>query len=135
VPSNLPKPGSNLTPQQAKSAETISSSGGDLLALINDILDLSKIESGTVSIDVADAPFRALREFTERTFRHLARNKGLEFAIEMDGALPRSHRDRFQAFAAGAEEPAVECFKFTEKGRVRLRIAPATEAGAALTTG
>jgi HAMP domain-containing protein/GAF domain-containing protein len=59
----------NLTPQQAKSAETISSSGGDLLALINDILDLSKIESGTVSIDVADAPFRDLREFTERTCR------------------------------------------------------------------
>jgi hypothetical protein len=117
----------NLTPQQAKSAETISSSGGDLLALINDILDLSKIESGTVSIDVADAPFRDLREFTERTFRHLARNKGLEFAIELDGALPRSIATDSKRLQQVLKNLLSNAFKFTEKGRVDLRIAPATQ--------
>jgi CheY-like chemotaxis protein/signal transduction histidine kinase/HAMP domain-containing protein len=117
----------NLTPQQAKSVQTIASSGGDLLNLINDILDLSKIESGTVTVDVADVPFDDLRDFTERTFRHVAQNKGLEFETELDGGLPRSISTDSKRLEQVLKNLLSNAFKFTERGRVDLRIAPAAE--------
>ena len=71
-----------------KYAETIHSSGTDLLALINDILDLSKIESGKMDVEVGSVRFSELRDFCSRTFRHVADGKGLEFTIELGENLP-----------------------------------------------
>ncbi len=72
-----------LTSKQVKYAETIHSSGTDLLALINDILDLSKIESGKMDVEVGSVRFNELRDFCSRTFRHVADGKGLDFSIEL----------------------------------------------------
>src|SRR4029077_8949431 len=66
----------NLSPKQVEFAQTIHAAGHDLLALINDILDLSKIESGTVVVDPADVSFAELRDYIERTFRHVAESAG-----------------------------------------------------------
>src|SRR5207248_3939400 len=80
----------NLTPRQVEFARTIHSSGNDLLTLINDILDLSKIESGTVIVDVGEIPFRDLRDYVDRTFRHVADSKKLDFDVEVSASVPRS---------------------------------------------
>src|SRR5204862_759708 len=82
-------PGGNLTPKQTEFAKTIHASGNDLLNLINDILDLSKIESGTVTLDVAELRFAELQTAVERTFRHVAETRSLDFRVELDDSLPR----------------------------------------------
>src|SRR5205085_4368443 len=79
----------NLSSKQVEFAKTIHGSGNDLLTLINDILDLSKIESGTVTLDIAELSFNDLQDYVDRTFRHVAENKGLGFNIELDDKLPR----------------------------------------------
>src|SRR6476469_9709941 len=83
-------PDGNLTPRQTEYAQTIHSSGNDLLTLINDILDLSKIESGTVVLDVGELRFADLNNYFERTFRHVAESKEVSFKVEMDTSLPRT---------------------------------------------
>src|SRR5262249_51659668 len=80
----------HLTPRQAECAKPIHASGADLLMLINDILDLSKIESGTAVVDVGELRFADLLGFIERTFRHVAEVKGLAFSIEVGGDVPRA---------------------------------------------
>src|SRR5205085_6267992 len=84
----------NLTSRQVEFARTIHASGNDLLTLINDILDLSKIESGTVIVDVGEVPFRDLHDYVDRTFRHVAESKKLDFDVEVSPSVPRSmHTD------------------------------------------
>src|SRR6185295_4289803 len=83
-------PDGNLTARQTEFAKTIHSSGNDLLMLINDILDLSKIESGTVVVDASEVRLDDLRSYVERTFRHVAESKNLDFLIEADSHLPKS---------------------------------------------
>src|SRR5207245_2211955 len=80
----------NLTPQQVNYGRTIHAAGTDLLNLINDILDLSKIESGTVTVEASEVLFADLRDQMDRTFRHIAADKGLQFNIELAPNLPRS---------------------------------------------
>src|SRR5688500_17191154 len=75
-------PDQNLSDKQVEFARTIHSSGQDLLTLINDILDLSKIESGMMSVALSDVPFREVAELTERTFRQVANDKNLDFTIQ-----------------------------------------------------
>jgi len=116
-----------LTPKQVKYAETIHSSGTDLLALINDILDLSKIESGKMDVEVGSVRFSELRDFCSRTFRHVADGKGLEFAIDLGESLPAdtiiTDAKRLQQVLKNLLSNAL---KFTEHGSVRLRIEKAS---------
>src|SRR5688500_20159370 len=77
-------PQGNLNEKQTEFARTINSAGSDLLSLINDILDLSKIESGTVSIEVGEMPMNALKQHMDRTFRQLATDKNLEINVDFE---------------------------------------------------
>jgi HAMP domain-containing protein/signal transduction histidine kinase/DNA-binding response OmpR family regulator len=115
-------PQGNLNEKQTEFARTIHSAGSDLLSLINDILDLSKIESGTVSIEVGDMPMSSLRQHMERTFRQLAADKGLVFDVEFDPALPpaiRTDEKRLQQVVLNLLSNA---FKFTSQGGVTLAV-------------
>jgi HAMP domain-containing protein/CheY-like chemotaxis protein/signal transduction histidine kinase len=112
----------NLTGKQVQFAETIHSSGNDLLSLINDILDLSKIESGMMAIEIGEAPLAEITDQLNRSFHQLATDKGLEFTIERGATLPpHMHTDqkRLQQILKNLLSNA---FKFTEKGRVTLNV-------------
>jgi CheY-like chemotaxis protein len=117
----------NLTSREVDYARTIHSSGNDLLKLINDILDLAKIESGTVTVDFIEVLMTDLEEYVERTFRPVAESKGLHFQIEVDSRMPDSlHTDskRLQQIIRNLLSNA---FKFTDHGNVTLRAGLATE--------
>ena len=114
----------NLTPKQVKYIETMYDSGEDLLALINDILDLARIESGALPIEPSDVGFREARQQLEQSFRQLAESKKLDFRIELDESLPNAiHTDaaRLQQVLKNLFSNA---FKFTEKGSVLLQVKP-----------
>src|SRR2546422_987387 len=113
----------NLLPKQVEFARTIHASGNDLLSLINDILDLSKIESGTVTVDIAALRFNDLQDYVERTFRHVADAKNLEFEIESDPDLPSSMFTDSQRLEQVIRNLLSNAFKFTEKGKVILSMA------------
>ncbi len=115
----------NLNEKQVEFARTINSAGSDLLNLINDILDLSKIESGTVTIEVGEMPMANLKQHMERTFRQLAADKGLDFNVEFDPKLPDTidtDEKRLQQVVLNLLSNA---FKFTSKGSVTLAVRPA----------
>ncbi|HUQ29761.1 MAG TPA: response regulator, partial [Usitatibacter sp.] len=116
----------NLTSKQVEFARTIHSSGNDLLMLINDILDLSKIESGTVAVDVGEVRLDELQRFVERTFRHVAETKGLGFEIRMDPRLPKSISTDAKRLQQILRNLLSNAFKFTHKGEVNLVIRPAS---------
>src|SRR3569833_1931322 len=78
----------NLTGRQTEFAKTIYASGGDLLNLFNEILDLSKVEAGKMEIDIADVPLADIQEYVERTFNHMAQQKGLRFGVHLQDGLP-----------------------------------------------
>jgi signal transduction histidine kinase len=118
-------PGGRLDAKQVKFAQTIHASGLDLLTLINDLLDLAKIESGAVTaLNVAPAAFAELRDELERTFRQLAQDKGLEFSITLDPALPPTLRTDAARLKQVLKNLLANAFKFTLRGGVALRIAP-----------
>jgi signal transduction histidine kinase/CheY-like chemotaxis protein/HAMP domain-containing protein len=115
-------PDRNLTGKQTEFAKTIHSSGKDLLNLINDILDLSKIESGTVVVDVGEVRFHDLLDFIERTFRHVAEAKRVGFEIHIDPAVPRSIQTDSKRLHQVIKNLLSNAFKFTERGRVSLTV-------------
>jgi CheY-like chemotaxis protein len=92
------------------------------LTLINDILDLSKIESGTVVVDVGELRFTELLDYVERTFRHVAEARGVGFSIEVARDLPRSIFTDSTRFQQVIKNLLSNAFKFTERGRVTLRV-------------
>ena len=112
----------NLSAKQVEFARTIHASGNDLLALINDILDLSKIESGTVMVDVGEVALRDLQDYVERTFRHVAETKKLEFEIDRTPDLPRTIQTDAKRLQQILKNLLSNAFKFTEKGRVSLLV-------------
>ena len=117
--------GGNLTAKQVKFAQTIQASGLDLLSLINDLLDLAKIESGAVTaLHVAPAAFADLRDDLERMFRQLANDKRLQFSIILDPALPPAVRTDAGRLKQVLKNLLANAFKFTVSGGVTLRVTP-----------
>jgi hypothetical protein len=114
----------NLSDKQVEYSRTIYSAGTDLLELINDILDLAKIESGTMAIDPQPVTFLELRGDLERTFRQVANSKGLSFAIDLAETLPQSITTDAKRLQQILKNLLSNAFKFTEQGGVRLRIEP-----------
>ena len=119
-------PQGNLNEKQTEFARTIHSAGSDLLSLINDILDLSKIESGTVSIELGDMPMHGLRNHMERTFRQLAQDKGLKFEVDFDPKLPTSVRTDEKRLQQVVLNLLSNAFKFTSHGSVTLKVSCAS---------
>ncbi|MEO6036427.1 MAG: response regulator, partial [Verrucomicrobiota bacterium] len=115
-------PEGNLTPKQVEFSKTIHASGNDLLSLINDILDLSKIESGTVTVDISELRFIELQDYVDRTFRHVADSKGVGFEIDLDPDLPRHIFTDSQRLEQVIRNLLSNAFKFTERGRVIFSI-------------
>ncbi|HEX8527151.1 response regulator, partial [Allosphingosinicella sp.] len=115
-------PQGNLNEKQTEFARTIHSAGSDLLNLINDILDLSKIESGTVSIEVGEMPMNTLKQHMERTFRQLAADKQLEFNVEFDENLPAAIRTDEKRLQQVVLNLLSNAFKFTSQGGVTLAV-------------
>jgi HAMP domain-containing protein/signal transduction histidine kinase/CheY-like chemotaxis protein len=119
-------PEGNLSGKQVEFARTIHGSGRDLLHLINDILDLSKIESGTVSVDLGEFAFTDVVENLERTFRHVAENKGITLDILVDKDLPPAINTDAQRLDQVLKNLLSNAFKFTEHGGVTVDITYAT---------
>jgi CheY-like chemotaxis protein/signal transduction histidine kinase len=113
---------SNLTPRQVEFAKTIHGAGTDLLNLISDILDLSKIESGTVTVESEDLLFTHLRESIERNFRHEAEARSLIFNTELDPRLGRHMTTDAKRLMQVLKNLLSNAFKFTAQGGVRLQV-------------
>ncbi|BAU49082.1 diguanylate cyclase [Sulfurifustis variabilis] len=127
-------PEGNLSRRQIGFARAIHSSGNDLLTLINDILDLSKIESGTVVVDPSELRLDDLRHYVERTFRPVAESRNVDFLIQLDARLPRSIVTDSKRLQQILKNLLSNAFKFTHQGQVALVIEPA-EAGHAREVG
>ena len=115
-------PDGNLTPRQVEFARTIHGAGTDLLNLISDILDLSKIESGTVSVDAEEVFFASLLDMVGRPFRHEAENRRLSFEVHTDPHLTRSLVTDSKRLQQVLKNLLSNAFKFTEHGGVQLSV-------------
>jgi CheY-like chemotaxis protein/signal transduction histidine kinase/HAMP domain-containing protein len=115
----------NLTPKQVEFARTIHSAGTDLLNLISDILDLSKIESGTVTVEAEETSFTTVLATVERMFRHEADNRHLAFEITVDPNLGKTLVTDTKRLMQVLKNLLSNAFKFTERGGVRLKVSAA----------
>jgi HAMP domain-containing protein/CheY-like chemotaxis protein/signal transduction histidine kinase len=115
----------NLTEKQREFARTIYSSGSDLLELINEILDLSKIEAGMMDVELGRVVFTDLADYVERTFRQVAHDKNLDFSIHADEGLPNGIYTDQRRLQQVLKNLLSNAFKFTERGRVAITITPA----------
>jgi len=118
-------PESNLSARQVEFAKTIHGAGTDLLNLISDILDLSKIESGTVTVESEDLAFSTLRETIERNFRHEAEARHLTFTTDFDPRLGRTLTTDAKRLMQIVKNLLSNAMKFTANGSVRLHVGPA----------
>ncbi len=123
-------PDGNLTDKQVEFSRTIHGAGTDLLNLISDILDLSKIESGTVSVEAEEVAFANLLEMVARPFRHEAENRRLAFEVHADTNLTRSLVTDSKRLQQVLKNLLSNAFKFTEQGGVRLSVSVAVMDGA-----
>jgi len=112
----------NLSDKQQEWAATIHSAGRDLLALINQILDLSKIEAGRIETHLEPYATQAVQEFADRTFRAVAMQRGLEFSVEVAPSAPPNMTTDRQLLEQILKNLLANAFKFTERGRVELHI-------------
>ncbi|KRE48993.1 response regulator [Paenibacillus sp. Soil522] len=112
----------NLTENQVKFAQTIHSSGNDLLHLINDILDLSKVESGKIEIVPDEVSLTYICQFAELEFLQAAQQKGLKFTTELDAGLPPTICTDTHRLMQILRNLLANAFKFTEHGEVAFRI-------------
>ncbi|BDI31418.1 histidine kinase [Capsulimonas corticalis] len=117
----------NLTAKQTEFAKTIYASGGDLLTLINEILDLSKVEAGKMEIDLTNVSLTQVGDYVERTFAHLADEKGLGFHVRVDPKAPPTIRTDVQRLQQVLRNLLGNAIKFTENGYVDLNIGAAQQ--------
>ncbi|MBF0145323.1 MAG: response regulator [Magnetococcales bacterium] len=115
----------NLTDDQVESAQVIHESGSDLLRLINDILDLSKIEAGRMDLLVEERSLAGFSRRMERMFKPVAENKGLSFEIQVQPSLPASLVTDWDKVEQIVRNFLANALKFTHEGRVRVSIEPA----------
>ncbi|HEX5126007.1 MAG TPA: response regulator, partial [Rhodocyclaceae bacterium] len=115
----------NLTPKQVEFSKTIHASGNDLLALINDILDLSKIESGTVAVDISELRPDDLNRYVERSFRHFADGKNVDFHVRLEPGLPKVVLTDIKRLQQIIKNLLSNAFKFTHAGEVSFSVATA----------
>src|SRR5438045_2422435 len=115
-------PGKTLTPKQVEFARNIHSAGTDLLTLITDILDLSKIESGIVTVEIDEGSFASVRESVQRTFHHVAESKGVLLTLEMDEDLPSTFSTDSKRLQQILKNLLSNAFKFTERGEVVMTV-------------
>jgi HAMP domain-containing protein/signal transduction histidine kinase/CheY-like chemotaxis protein len=112
----------NLSEKQIRYAKTIHSCGDDLIQLINDILDLSKIESGFITANISNVHLSEIASFVETTFKPISEAKHLKFQIEMDKGLPQAMETDIQRLNQILKNLLSNSFKFTEKGEVKLKM-------------
>jgi CheY-like chemotaxis protein/signal transduction histidine kinase len=112
----------NLSAKQVEFAKNIHSAGTDLLTLINDILDLSKIESGTVTVEAEEITFTGLRDSVGRAFHHVAESKSLQFNVDLDPTLPRTFTSDPKRLQQILKNLLSNAFKFTGHGYVSMRV-------------
>jgi CheY-like chemotaxis protein/CHASE3 domain sensor protein len=114
----------NLSAEQVKYAQTIYSAGNDLLTLINDILDISKVEAGKLELAPEEQPVRRLVESLKRTFEPLATQKGVSFAVNVDAGVPHSMLTDWRRVEQILKNLLSNALKFTEAGTIELMIRP-----------
>ncbi len=114
----------NLTDAQVQYASVIHSSGTDLLGLLNDILDLAKVESGTVVLELGPLPLDEFIDAIEREFRPVADQKGVAFTVERAPGLPPAIVTDSRRLRQVLKNLLANAFKFTDHGEVRLRVEP-----------
>ncbi|WP_338720338.1 response regulator [Herbaspirillum sp. DW155] len=114
----------NLSEEQVRFAQTISSAGNDLLALINDILDLSKMEAGKLDIIAESFVVAKMAEELKASFAMTAQQKGLAFKVEVDAGVPQRMETDMHRLGQILKNLLSNAIKFTEKGEVSLRIYP-----------
>ena len=118
-------PEGNLSAKQVEFARTIHGAGTDLLNLISDILDLSKIESGTVTVDAEEIFFSNLLDMVARPFRHEADTRQLSFDVHLDPNLGRTVTTDSKRLQQVLKNLLSNAFKFTAQGGVRLNVSAA----------
>ncbi|WP_173267318.1 HAMP domain-containing protein [Streptomyces pacificus] len=116
----------NLTPKQVEFAETIHGAGSDLLQLINDILDLSKVEAGKMDVSPTRIALVQLVDYVEATFRPLTVEKGLDFSVRVSPELPATLHTDEQRLLQVLRNLLSNAVKFTDTGAVELVIRPAS---------
>ena len=120
-------PDGNLTDRQVQYANAIRSSGGDLLKLLNDILDLAKVESQTVKFELSEVDLAELRQNLLQSFGPVAEEQGLEFGIELDPDLPAAIVTDPHRLRQVLTNLLANAFKFTEAGKVSVSVKLSTD--------
>nr|WP_231871409.1 response regulator [Planctomyces sp. SH-PL62] len=117
----------NLTDEQIKYAQTIQSAGNDLLKLINDILDLSKIEAGRMDVQAERMPIAEMVQGLARTFEPIAAQRGLRFSTRIADGCPAAIETDRQRLEQVLKNLLANAMKFTERGEVTLGVSPAAD--------
>src|SRR5439155_3409603 len=120
-------PEHNLDDKQVEFARTIHTAGSDLLSLINDILDLSKVEAGKMDVHIADVRLQDVCASVEQSFRPVADEKHLELTVELKPDTPESIATDEQRLHQVLKNLLSNAFKFTDAGSVSLSIGPAPD--------
>jgi signal transduction histidine kinase/HAMP domain-containing protein/ActR/RegA family two-component response regulator len=115
-------PTHNMTETQVEYASVILASGKDLLSLLNSILELAKVESGTITVDTTDVPTRELHSTLLREFEHVAQAKGLGYSVDVAPGTPESFVTDPQRLLQILKNVIANAFKFTEQGEVQVRV-------------